>query len=136
MRHRKNTIKLNVTPAHLRANLSNAVCSLIMLERLQTTQGRAGAVCRLAEKMITLSKNENLHSRRQALKVLKDRGAVSKLFNELGPRYKERSGGYTRVIKAAYRKGDGAPMALCELVDTEKPVRIRKKEKDEGKKRA
>lgn len=133
MRHKKKTLKLNRTPAHLRAMLANAVCSLIKHERIQTTQGRASAVNGLAEKMVTLAKRGGLHSRRRALSVLHDEEAVSKLFEELGPRYRERNGGYTRSIKTSFRKGDGAPMAVCELIDTTRPVRVKKRKKEEGK---
>ena len=136
MRHRKRVLKLNRTPAHVRAMLANAVSSLIKLERLQTTESKAAAVCRLTEKMVTLAKRGDLHSRRRAMRVLHDGEAVTKLFKELGPRYGERRGGYTRVVKSSYRKGDGAPMAVCELVDTPKAVRIRKRKKEEGKKKA
>jgi large subunit ribosomal protein L17 len=116
--------------------LANAASSLLKLERITTTEGRAGAVCQLAEKMISLAKRGDLHSRRRALSVLKDGEAVARLFKDIGPRYSERKGGYTRIIKAGIRKGDGAPLAVCEMVDTEKPVRVRKKKKDEKGKKA
>jgi len=134
MTHRKYTLKLNRTPAHLRATLANAVCSLLMAERIRTTEGRAAAVCRLAERMITLARHGDLHSRRQALRVRKDRGAVAKLFRDLGPRYAKRSGGCTRGVKASFRRGDGAPLAVCELIDTARPVKVRKRKKEEEKK--
>lgn len=131
MRHRKNTRKLNRTPAHMRAMLANGVASLIKHERITTTQVRADALCRLAERIVSLAKKGDLHSRRRAIAVLRDKEAVSKLFKVLGPRYKERNGGYTRIMKALFRKGDGAPMAVCELVDTTVPVRVRKAKKDD-----
>ena len=133
MRHRKNSVKLNRTPAHLRAMLANAVCSLITHERIHTTEGKAGAVCRLAERMITLAKRGDLHSRRRALSILHDEEAVAKLFRELGSRYSGRSGGYTRRVKAFYRKGDGAPMVVCELVGTSVPVKLKKKKEKGGR---
>lgn len=136
MRHRKYTLKLNRTPAHLRAMLSNAVCSLLTVERIQTTEGKAKAVCRLAEKMVTLGKRGDLHSRRRAASILCDAAAVAKLFKEIGPRYASRAGGYTRVIKAGYRRGDSAPMAVCELVGTTRPVKVKKAKKEEEKKKA
>ena len=136
MRHRKYTLKLNRKPAHLRAMLSNAVCSLLTVERIQTTEGKAKAVCRLAEKMVTLGKRGDLHSRRRAASMLGDGDAVTKLFKELGPRYAARAGGYTRVKKASYRRGDGAPMAVCELVGTTRPVKVKKAKKEEEKKKA
>ncbi|MCX6356984.1 MAG: 50S ribosomal protein L17 [Candidatus Aureabacteria bacterium] len=136
MRHRNYTLKLNRTPAHLRAMLANAACSLFTLERITTTEGRAKAVCRFAEKMITLAKRGDLHSRRTAMSRLHDARAVARLFKELGPRYAQRKGGYTRVVKGVFRRGDGAPMAVCELMDTTVPVRVRKLKKDEGAKKA
>ena len=135
MRHRKRTLKLNRKPSHLRAMLSNAVCSLLTVERIQTTEGKAKAVCRLAERMVTLGKRGDLHSRRLAMRILGDGPAAAKLFKELGPRYAARAGGYTRVIKTGYRRGDGAPMAVCELVDTTRPVKVKKAKKEEEKKR-
>jgi large subunit ribosomal protein L17 len=113
---------------------ANAVSSLIKLERIQTTEVRASAVCRIAEKMVTLAKRGDLHSRRQALSAIRDRDAVAKLFKELGPRFAQRNGGCTRIVKASFRRGDGAPMAICELVDTVRPVRVRKSKKEEGRK--
>lgn len=136
MRHRKNTLKLNRTPAHLRAMLANAASSLLTAERIHTTEGKAKAICRLAEKMITLGKRGDLHSRRRAAGVLGDGAAVAKLFKELGPRYASRPGGYTRVVKTVYRRGDGAPMAVCELVGTARPVKVRKAKKEEEKKKS
>ncbi|MDD5557578.1 MAG: 50S ribosomal protein L17 [bacterium] len=135
MRHRKRTLKLNRKPAHLRAMLANAVSSLVKAERIRTTEGRARAVCRMAERMVTLAKRGDLHGRRLALAELRDREAVARLFGVLGPRYAERAGGYTRIIKADFRKGDGAPMAVCEMVDTPVPVRVRKRKKDEDRKK-
>lgn len=134
MRHRKKTLKLNRTPAHLRAVLANAVSSLIRRERVQMTEKHAGAVCSLAERMVTLAKRGDLHSRRIAQSRIRDRAAVAKLFKDLGPRYAKRNGGYTRIIKTIVRKGDGASLAICELVDTAVPVKVRKKKKEEGKK--
>jgi large subunit ribosomal protein L17 len=115
--------------------LANAVCSLVKLERVCTTEGRAAAVCRFAEEMVTLAKRGDLHSRRQAISRLRDREAVAKLFKELGPRYAQRNGGYTRVVKASFRRGDGAPLAVCELIDTARAVRVRKRKKEEEKKK-
>jgi len=136
MRHRKKTVKLSRKPAHLRAMLANAVCSLLTRERIQTTLGRSGAVCAMAEKMITLAKRNSPAGKRRAQSVIRDRDAVTKLFKDLGPRYAQRTGGYTRIIKSTFRKGDGAPMAIIELVDTTVPVRVRKVKKDEEKKRS
>ncbi len=99
-----------------RALLRNMVTSLFIAERIKTTEAKAKEVQRAAEKMITLAKRGNLHSRRQALSYMLDESAVTKLFEIIGPRYEDRSGGYTRLIKASPRRGDGAPMAILELV--------------------
>lgn len=92
------------------------VTSLFIAERIQTTEAKAKEVQRAAEKMITLAKKGNLHSRRQAFSYMLDESAVTKLFEVIGPRYEDRNGGYTRLIKASPRRGDGAPMAILELV--------------------
>jgi large subunit ribosomal protein L17 len=89
---------------------------LLKEEKIQTTETRAKEVNRLAEKMITLGKRGDLHARRQALAFITDEDVVKKLFDTLGPKYAERSGGYTRIIKGGIRRGDGAPMAVIELV--------------------
>lgn len=136
MRHRKHTLKLNRKPAHLRAMLANAVASLLVRERIQTTEGKARAVCQLADRMVTLGKRGDLHSRRMALRVLRSEEAVARLFKEIGPRNASRQGGYTRVVKTSYRRGDGAPMAVCELADTSRPVRVKKVKKEEEKRKA
>jgi len=101
---------------HRRAMLRNAVTSLLNHEKITTTETRAADIKRLAEKMITLGKEDSLHARRQALGYLMDEDVVTKLFKELGPRYANRNGGYTRVIKSGFRRGDGAPMVIIELV--------------------
>jgi len=90
--------------------------SLLKEERIETTLTRAKEVQRLADKMISLGKQGSLHARRQALAYLLDESVVKKLFDEIAPRYKERSGGYTRILRTGYRRGDSAPMALIELV--------------------
>ncbi len=92
------------------------VTSLIIHERIKTTEAKAKEVRRAAEKMITLAKKGNLHARRQALAYIYDESAVTKLFETMGPRYEDRSGGYTRIIKTSPRQGDGAPMVILELV--------------------
>jgi large subunit ribosomal protein L17 len=96
--------------------LRNLVTSFLREGRLETTETRAKELRRLADKMITLGKRGDLHARRQALAFLLDESVVKRLFDELGPRYRERQGGYTRVIKTGVRRGDGAPMAIVELV--------------------
>ena len=117
MRHRMGARKLNRTSSHRKAMLSNMVVSLLTHEQIETTLPKAKELRRVADKMITLGKRGTLHTRRQAFSFLRDDQVVKKLFSVLGSRYKDRSGGYTRVLKAGYRYGDNAPMALVELID-------------------
>jgi len=108
--------KLGFRSDHRRALLRNSVTSLLAHERITTTEARAKEIKRLTDKMITLGKKGDLHSRRQALAFLLDEGVVYKLFSDLAKRYQDRSGGYTRIVKAGFRKGDGASMVILELV--------------------
>lgn len=108
--------KLGRTMASRRALLRNMVTSLLAQERIETTEAKAREVQAVAEKMITLAKQGDLHARRQAAAYLFDEDVLKKLFDTLGPRYAERSGGYTRVLKTGPRRGDAAPMAVLELV--------------------
>lgn len=117
MRHRNGARKLNRTSSHRKAMFSNMAVSLLIHEQIQTTLPKAKELRRVADKMITLGKRGTLHTRRQAFSYLRDDAAVSKLFGTLAERYKERGGGYTRVLKAGFRYGDNAPMAFIELVD-------------------
>ena len=117
MRHGKKIAKLGRTASHRKAMLSNMMTSFFANERITTTQIRAKALRRTAEKVITFAKKGDLHARRQVLRVIADKQIVSKLFDELGPRYKSRNGGYTRVVKLGPRRGDGAFMSIIELVD-------------------
>lgn len=117
MRHGMSGRKLNRTSSHRKAMFVNMAVSLLTHEQIKTTLPKAKELRRVADKMITLGKQGNLHARRQAVSVLKDRALVGKLFGPLAERYKERSGGYTRVLRAGYRYGDSAPMAIIELVD-------------------
>ena len=117
MRHRKKIAKLGRTAPHRKAMLSNMMTSLFINERVTTTQTRAKELKRTAERVLTCAKKGDLHSRRQVLRVIADKQVVAKLFDELGPRYKSRNGGYTRVIKLGPRRGDGAFMSIVELVD-------------------
>lgn len=117
MRHGMSGRKLNRTSSHRKAMFSNMVVSLIDHEQITTTLPKAKELRRIADKMISLGKRGDLHARRQALAVLKDNEIVVKLFSGLAERYKERNGGYTRVLKAGNRYGDMAPMAVIELVD-------------------
>ncbi|OHC76815.1 MAG: 50S ribosomal protein L17 [Rhodospirillales bacterium RIFCSPLOWO2_01_FULL_65_14] len=117
MRHRRAGRKLNRTSTHRKAMLSNMAASLFIHEQISTTLPKAKELRRVADKMITLGKRGTLHARRRAYGFLRDEASVGKLFGALAERYKERSGGYTRVIKAGFRYGDNAPMAVIELVD-------------------
>ncbi|MGQ0710230.1 MAG: 50S ribosomal protein L17 [Rhodoferax sp.] len=117
MRHGHGLRKLNRTSSHRLAMLRNMMNSLIEHEVIKTTVPKAKELRRVIEPMITLSKEANLANRRLAFDRLRDRDSVTKLFNELGPRYKTRPGGYTRILKMGFRVGDNAPMALVELVD-------------------
>ncbi len=117
MRHRLSGRKLNRTSAHRKAMFANMAASLIRHEQIKTTLPKAKEFRRVADRMITLGKRGNLHCRRQAAAVLRDDELVRKLFGPLAERYKERRGGYTRVLKAGFRYGDSAPMAIIELVD-------------------
>jgi len=117
MRHRSGLRKLNRTSSHRLAMFRNMAVSLITHEGIKTTLPKAKELRRVIEPLITLGKEPTLANRRLAFARLRDRDAVTKLFNEIGPRYKERNGGYTRVLKMGFRQGDNAPMAYMELVD-------------------
>ena len=117
MRHGHGYRKLNRTHEHRKAMFSNMACSLIEHEQIKTTLPKAKELKRVMDKLITLGKKGDLHSRRLAASRLKQDQYVAKLFEVLGPRYAERNGGYTRVLKAGFRYGDMAPMAIIELVD-------------------
>ena len=117
MRHRHGYRRLNKTVSHRKAMLANMVVSLLIHEQIKTTLPKAKELRRVADRMITLGKRSTLHSRRQAASYLRDEATLTKLFTILAERYKERPGGYTRVIKAGFRYGDSAPMAVIELVD-------------------
>jgi len=117
MRHLKSGKKLNRTSSHRKAMFKNMAASLFEYEIIKTTVPKAKELRRVAEPLLTLAKEDNLAHRRQAFNRLRDRDVVSKLFNELGPRYVNRPGGYLRILKCGYRSGDNAPMAYVELVD-------------------
>lgn len=119
MRHAKGHRRLNRTHEHRKALFANMAGSLIEHEQIKTTLPKAKELRRVMDRLITLGKRGDLHARRQAAARLKQDMHVTKLFEVLGPRYKERSGGYTRVLKAGFRYGDMAPMAIIELVDRE-----------------
>ena len=117
MTHGNSNRKLNRTHEHRKAMFANMVCSLIEHEQIQTTLPKAKELKKIVDKYITLGKKGSLHSRRQAISRLKQNSAVIKLFETLAPRYKDRNGGYTRVLKAGFRYGDAAPLAVVEFVD-------------------
>ena len=117
MRHRHGLRKLNKTSSHRLAMLRNMTNSLFLHEVIKTTLPKAKELRRVAEPLITLGKEDTLANKRLAFDRLRDRDMVVKLFAELGPRYKERKGGYLRILKFGFRQGDNAPMALVELVD-------------------
>ena len=117
MRHARGYRRLNRTHEHRKALFANMAGSLIEHEQIKTTLPKAKELKRVADKLITLAKKGDLHARRQAASQLKQDAHVAKLFEVLGPRYAERNGGYTRVLKAGFRYGDMAPMAIIEFVD-------------------
>lgn len=117
MRHRQSNRKLNRTTSHRLAMFRNMSVSLLKHEIIKTTLPKAKELRRFVEPLITLGKEPSLANHRLAFDRLRDREMVLKLFNELGPRYKARPGGYTRILKFGYRVGDNAPMALVELMD-------------------
>ncbi len=117
MRHRKIGRQLSRNSSHRKATLQSLSVALIKYGVIKTTVAKAKELRRVAEPLITRSKNDSVHNRRTAFSRLRDKEVVGILFNDLGPRYKERPGGYTRIIKCGYRAGDNAPMALIELVD-------------------
>ena len=122
MRHRHGQRKLNRTSSHRIAMLRNMTVSLFTHEAIKTTLPKAKELRKVAEPLITLAKEPTLAHRRLAFDRLRDRDIVTKLFNELGPRYQARPGGYTRILKFGFRQGDNAPMALIELVDRPAPA--------------
>src|SRR6185295_17827079 len=123
MRHGKVHRKLNRTAEHRKAMFGNMCAALIKHEQITTTLPKAKELRPVVEKLVTLGKRGDLHARRQAIAQLRDVAMVKKLFDVLGPRYKERPGGYTRVLKAGFRFGDNAPMAVIEFVDRDVDAR-------------
>lgn len=131
MYHGKAGRKLGRTSSHKEAMFRNMVTSVIKHERIRTTDAKAKELRKLAEKMVTLGKRGDLHARRQVLAVLRDKSLISKLFGELAERYRNRAGGYTRIVKVGYRFGDNAPVSILEFIPEEK-----KKEKTTPKAKA
>ncbi|PVB60885.1 50S ribosomal protein L17 [Labrenzia sp. 011] len=123
MRHGKSGRKLNRTSSHRKAMFANMAASLIKHEQIVTTLPKAKEMKPIIDKLITLGKRGDLHARRQAISQIRDTAMVAKLFETLGERYKDRSGGYSRVLKAGFRYGDNAPLAVIELVDRDPEAR-------------
>lgn len=117
MRHRKKGAKLGRDTAHRKAMLRNLATALLKHERVTTTLAKAKAVRPVAERLVTLGKRDTLHARRHAARMIREKDVLSKVFNELAPRYAERPGGYTRIIRLDTRPGDRAEMAIIELVE-------------------
>ncbi len=124
MRHRKSGVKLSRTSSHREAMFKNMAASLFKHELIRTTLPKAKELRRVAEPLITLSKVDGVANRRLAFARLRDKQAVGKLFVELGPRFRERPGGYLRILKCGFRAGDNAPMAYVELLDRPAPVEV------------
>jgi large subunit ribosomal protein L17 len=119
MRHNKSGKRLGRNTPHRNAMLRNMVTSLLDHEKITTTDARAKEVRKVVDRMITLGKRADLHARRQVLSVIRDQKVVAKLFDQIGPRYKDRPGGYTRIIKVGSRLGDNAPQSIIALVEEE-----------------
>lgn len=116
MRHRKKVAKLGRDASHRKAMLRNLATDLLRHERVTTTLAKAKAVRPVAERLVTLGKRDTLHARRRAARVIRDKDVLGKVFNELAPRYAERPGGYTRIMRLGSRAGDRAEMAIIEMV--------------------
>ncbi|MGD0891022.1 MAG: 50S ribosomal protein L17 [Terracidiphilus sp.] len=138
MRHRNAGFKLGRNTSHRRALLRNLVTSVLIEDRVQTTVAKAKAVRPLVEKMITLGKKGDLHSRRQAHSFLMTDASVTRLFDVVAPRYGDRQGGYLRIVRAGFRQGDGGEKAFIELLGAEKQLDAKRQKRDEvkAKKRA
>ena len=133
MRHRNAGFKLGRNTSHRRALLRNLVTSVLVEDRVETTVAKAKAVRPHVEKMITLGKKGDLHSRRQALSFLQTDSAVARLFETVAPRYGDRQGGYLRIVRTGFRKGDGGETAFIELLGAEKQLEAKAKKREESK---
>lgn len=129
MRHRKAGIKLNRTSSHRDAMFRNMVTSLFKYDRLETTDAKAKELRRWADHMITLAKRGDLHARRQAMSIIREKSVVHKLFEEAAQRFGQTAGGYTRIVKLGRRKGDAAPFSMIELISVEQKPKKKKKKK-------
>ncbi len=135
MRHLKAGRKLNRTSAHRKALFRNLVTSLIDHEQVRTTDAKAKELRRFADRMVTLAKRGSLHARRQALAFIRSRRVVAKLFDEVAPRFRDRPGGYTRMVKLGHRHGDAAPMSIIELTDRGEAAKAEAERKRERRRR-
>ncbi len=133
MRHRKAGNKLGRNTSHRRALLRNLVTSVVVEDRVETTTAKAKAVRPLIEKMITLGKRGDVHSRRQAAAFLMTPDSVSRLFATVAPRYGDRNGGYLRIVKAGYRKGDGGEISIIELLGAEQELNEKQQKRTEAR---
>jgi len=133
MRHRNAGFKLGRNTSHRRALLRNLVTSVLVEDRVETTLTKAKAVRPHVEKMITLGKKGDLHSRRQALSFLMTGKAVDRLFDTVAPRYKDRQGGYLRIVRTGFQQGDGAAKAFIELLGAEKQLDVKRQKREETK---
>lgn len=136
MRHGYQKKRLGRATAHREAMLRNMVTSLLKHEKITTTDTKAKELRKLAEKMITLGKRGELHARRQALAVIRERDVVEKVFSEYAERYRERKGGYTRIIKLGFREGDNAPVSIIEFVKDQAEVKAKAEAKPKSKAKA
>jgi len=136
MRHGRKVKKLGRTKSHRKAMLANMAASLFMYRIIKTTEAKAKEVRKLAEKLITLAKRGDLHAHRQVYDVIRDRKLVKKIFDEIAPKFNDRQGGYTRVLKLGIRKGDGAPLSVVELLIEKPPKEEKKGKKEKGAKKA
>lgn len=135
MRHGRKVKKLGRINSHRKAMLANMAASLFTYHAIKTTEAKAKAVKRLAEKLLTLAKRGDLHAHRQVYDVIKDRKLVKKIFDEIAPKFKEREGGYTRILKFGTRRGDGASISVVELLIEKPPKEEKKGKKEKGAKK-
>jgi len=135
MRHRKGVIKLSRPEDHRKALIRNLISQLLTHERVMTTEAKAKAIRPFAERLITIAKEDTVHSRRRVARMLSDRNVVKKLFSDIAPRFRNRTGGYTRIMKLSNREGDNARRSIIELVErvsVPKPTPPREKGKEAG----
>jgi len=136
MKHKIGFNKLNMMPAHRKATIRNMITSLFEHERITTTHAKALEVRRFAEKEITRAKDDSVHNRRMVARKIWDEGILAKLFTDIAPRFKERNGGYTRIIRIGERKHDAADMVVLELVERKEDEKAAEREKRKAEKKA